>query len=209
MMKGVIEYLTSQTAEAKALRDHFIFKIVPILNPDGVINGNYRCCLSGQDLNRRWKAPSRVLHPVNFAVKKLIRTFAKDRELLLYCDLHGHSRRKNIFMYGNNLKDTPHSTRVFPYVLSKLCDYFSFEQCRFSMNRQKDGTARIAMYKELNIANIFTMEASFCGADKGDLKGQHFSTEALMNAGRRLMDALIVYAKIPIVQNINEIKEKK
>ena len=29
--------------EARALRDHFIFKIVPILNPDGVINGNYRC----------------------------------------------------------------------------------------------------------------------------------------------------------------------
>jgi len=47
MMKGVIEYLVGQTPEAKALRDNFVFKIVPILNPDGVINGNYRCCLSG------------------------------------------------------------------------------------------------------------------------------------------------------------------
>ena len=105
MMKGVIDFLVGSTPEARALRDHFIFKIVPILNPDGVINGNYRCSLSGQDLNRRWKAPSRVLHPVNFAVKRLIRSFAKDRELMLYCDLHGHSRRKNIFMYGNNVKE--------------------------------------------------------------------------------------------------------
>lgn len=105
MMKGVIDFLVGASPEAKALRDHFIFKIVPILNPDGVINGNYRCSLSGQDLNRRWKAPSRVLHPVNFAVKKLIRSFSKDRELTLYCDLHGHSRRKNIFMYGNNIKE--------------------------------------------------------------------------------------------------------
>jgi murein tripeptide amidase MpaA len=73
IMKGLIDYLVSQTPEAKALRENFVFKIIPILNPDGVINGNYRCCLSGQDLNRRWKAPNRVIHPVNFAVKKLIR----------------------------------------------------------------------------------------------------------------------------------------
>jgi len=79
MMKGVIDFLVSNSPEAKALRDNFVFKIVPILNPDGVINGNYRCSLSGQDLNRRWKSPSRVLHPVVFAVKKFMRTFAKER----------------------------------------------------------------------------------------------------------------------------------
>mmetsp|Transcript_4820 Transcript_4820/g.7257 ORF Transcript_4820/g.7257 Transcript_4820/m.7257 type:complete len:212 (-) Transcript_4820:2168-2803(-) len=208
MMKGVIEYLVSNTPEAKALRDHFVFKIVPILNPDGVINGNYRCSLAGQDLNRRWKVPSKILHPVNFAVKRLIREFQKEREVLMYCDLHGHSRNKNIFMYGNNLKESPHSTRVFPYILSKLCDYFSFEQSRFSMNKSKDGTARIAMFKELGIPNIFTMEASFCGADKGSLKNQHFTTEYFMNAGRYLLEAMIVFCKIPIVQGINELKTK-
>jgi acetoacetate decarboxylase len=58
---GVIDFLTDMTnKEAALLRDHFIFKIVPMLNPDGVINGNYRCSLAGVDLNRRWKAPSRV-----------------------------------------------------------------------------------------------------------------------------------------------------
>ena len=105
MMKGVIDFLTGCSPEAKALRENFVFKIVPILNPDGVINGNYRCSLSGQDLNRRWKTPSKILHPVVFAVKKFMRVFSKEREIVLYCDLHGHSRRKNIFMYGNNLKD--------------------------------------------------------------------------------------------------------
>jgi len=47
MMKGVIDFLTGHSPEAKALRDNFVFKIIPILNPDGVINGNYRCSLSG------------------------------------------------------------------------------------------------------------------------------------------------------------------
>jgi murein tripeptide amidase MpaA len=127
MMKGLIEFLVGNTPEAVVLRDCFIFKIVPMLNPDGVINGNYRCSLAGQDLNRRWKNTLKNLHPENFAVKRLIRSFKKERDIVLYCDLHGHSRRKNIFMYGNNEEGMPHKTRVFPYIMSKLLGYFSFE----------------------------------------------------------------------------------
>lgn len=43
MMKGVIDFLTDpDNEEAQMLRDNFVFKIIPMLNPDGVINGNYR-----------------------------------------------------------------------------------------------------------------------------------------------------------------------
>lgn len=58
MMKGVIDFLIGDSEEAKILRNNFVFKILPMLNPDGVINGNYRCSLAGCDLNRRWKHPS-------------------------------------------------------------------------------------------------------------------------------------------------------
>ena len=47
MMKGVIDFLVGNSPEAAALRDNFVFKIIPMLNPDGVINGNYRCSLVG------------------------------------------------------------------------------------------------------------------------------------------------------------------
>lgn len=180
MMKGVIDFLVSNTPEAQALRDSFVFKIVPMLNPDGVINGNYRCSLSGQDLNRRWKNPSKILHPVNSSVKKLIRSFNREREIVLVCDLHGHSRRKNVFMYGNNFEDRPHSTRVFPFIMSKLCDFFSFEYSRFSVHKSKEATARVTLWRELKIPNVFTMEASFCGADKGEFKDKHFQPEHFM-----------------------------
>lgn len=43
-----------ESNEAAMLREKYIFKIVPMLNPDGVIHGNYRCSLSGHDLNRKW-----------------------------------------------------------------------------------------------------------------------------------------------------------
>ena len=58
MMRGVIDFFTDvDNYEAKLLREKYIFKIIPMLNPDGVINGNYRCSLAGCDLNRRWKNP--------------------------------------------------------------------------------------------------------------------------------------------------------
>lgn len=37
---------------ASLLRENIIFKIVPMLNPDGVIIGNYRTGVFGKDFNR-------------------------------------------------------------------------------------------------------------------------------------------------------------
>jgi hypothetical protein len=36
-MKGVLEFLTSNAPEALALRRALVFKVVPVLNPDGVV----------------------------------------------------------------------------------------------------------------------------------------------------------------------------
>ena len=44
-----------------------------MLNPDGVIYGNYRCSLLGCDLNRRWDNPNRLLHPTVYYAKKLVK----------------------------------------------------------------------------------------------------------------------------------------
>jgi murein tripeptide amidase MpaA len=51
-MEGIVEFILGNEKEAKHLRDTYVFKIIPMLNPDGVIVGNYRCSLSGLDLNR-------------------------------------------------------------------------------------------------------------------------------------------------------------
>ena len=196
MMKGVIDFLTSEWLEAQALRKLFVFKLIPMLNPDGVVNGNYRCSLAGVDLNRRWKAPSKLIHPTVYETKKLWRDFHKEREITLFCDLHGHSRRKNIFMYGNSIPEDPSLTRIFPFIMSKLWDYFSFKDSRFSVTKSKEKTARISLFRELNIPCIYTMEASFWGADKGEYANIHFNEEHLMNIGRKLISALIIYCKI-------------
>lgn len=68
-------------------------------------------------------------------------------------------------MYGNTSVDGPEKYRLFPYIMSKLLDYFSYDYCRFSCHKSKESTARIALFRDLKITNIFTMEASFCGAN--------------------------------------------
>ena len=64
VMQGVIDFLISDHEKAQYLRNHVVFKIIPMLNPDGVIHGHYRTSLSGADLNRRWKKINKVFFVV-------------------------------------------------------------------------------------------------------------------------------------------------
>lgn len=41
IMQGLLHHLTSNHPNALMLRDKFVFKIIPMLNPDGVIHGRY------------------------------------------------------------------------------------------------------------------------------------------------------------------------
>lgn len=161
-MKGVLNFLTNtEDPGAELLRQHFVFKVIPMLNPDGVINGNYRCSLAGCDLNRRWKAPSKILHPTIYSCKQMVLQFAKERELSLFCDFHGHSRRKNIFMYGCNNANSPEENRIFPFILGAICPFFIYSNSRFGNQKSKEATARMSLFNEVKCANIFTLEASF------------------------------------------------
>ena len=150
MIKGMIDYLVGPSLGARMLRDTFVFKIIPMLNPDGVINGNTRCNLVGVDLNRVWIEPNKKLHPSIWHTKQLLIEFQKERELFLFCDLHGHSRKKNMFMYGNCEKnDTRYREKVFPYLLEKAADIFNFNDCSFAIQKSKESTARVVGWKEL------------------------------------------------------------
>ncbi|XP_074656426.1 uncharacterized protein LOC141909731 isoform X2 [Tubulanus polymorphus] len=100
MMKGVLDYLTGNSQTAQALRDRYVFKLVPMLNPDGVIVGNYRCSLAARDLNRNYRHPRKDNFPTIYYTKSMMEELSKQHEIVFYCDLHGHSRKNNVFMYG-------------------------------------------------------------------------------------------------------------
>ena len=62
MMHGLLETLLNPKGKeeedlVRNLKDYFEIYIIPMLNVDGVVNGNYRCSLAACDLNRKWSKP--------------------------------------------------------------------------------------------------------------------------------------------------------
>ena len=72
MGKGFLEYICGNTEEAKYLRRNIIFKVVPMINPDGVVVGNYRTSFCGRDLNRMFKMNNDFLIPEVRSLKELV-----------------------------------------------------------------------------------------------------------------------------------------
>ncbi|DBA97263.1 TPA: hypothetical protein ACH3X1_015010 [Trebouxia sp. C0004] len=219
IMRGLLESLTGPSPAAHALRDKYLFMVVPMLNPDGVAFGNYRCNLGGYDLNRVWQQPDPLLHPTVHATKALLKQLHAARGVALYCDLHGHSRKHSTFMYGCEQAPSPQASssssgvicggggqnrrpgsgpagpRLFPFMLQQRCpDLFSYTSSSFRVQRSKAGTARVVCWQELGISNSFTLEASFAGPDTGAFAGTHYDTSQLESIGANLALALLDYS---------------
>jgi len=143
-----------------------------MLNPDGVVCGNSRCSLKGYDLNRKWHRPTPENEPVIFAVKEMIKHLNDTRNLLLIVDFHGHSNIKGMSLYGCEAaggsigdKDNAKKSTSFPAILEKFCGGTRYTMWKVKRNRA--GTARVSFWRELELANSYTLEASFCCAIKG------------------------------------------
>lgn len=134
-----------------------------------------------------------------------------EREVVLYCDFHGHSRKNNVFMYGCDASRDGAGTRlrqrVFPLMLSKnapdkvghrclratCCSdsgnapavplpelspwgwdptdpgapQFSFASCKFQVQKRKEGTGRVSMWR-LGVSHSYTLEVAFSGSTLGE-----------------------------------------
>uniref|UniRef100_A0A8C3MSY2 Peptidase M14 domain-containing protein n=1 Tax=Geospiza parvula TaxID=87175 RepID=A0A8C3MSY2_GEOPR len=164
--QGIIDFLVSHHPIAKVLRDHLVFKIAPMLNPDGVYLGNYRCSLLGFDLNRHWANPSPWAHPTLHGVKELIIDMYNNPKINLefYIDIHAHSTMMNGFMYGNIFEDEERFQRqaVFPKLLCQNAEDFSYSSTSFNRDAVKAGTGRRFLGGLLNDTSYcYTLEVSF------------------------------------------------
>ncbi|XP_055709584.1 cytosolic carboxypeptidase Nna1 isoform X5 [Phlebotomus papatasi] len=196
MMKGLMDFITGDSYVAKRLRHKFIFKLIPMLNPDGVIVGNTRSSLTGKDLNRQYRTVIRETYPSIWYTKAMIKRLMDDCGVVMYCDMHAHSRKHNVFIYGCENKRQPEkklSEQVFPLMLHKnVADKFSFESCKFKIQKNKEGTGRIVVWM-LGVTNSYTIEASFGGTTLGSRSGTHFNTMDYEQLGRAFCETLMDY----------------
>ncbi|XP_069480385.1 cytosolic carboxypeptidase 4 [Ambystoma mexicanum] len=211
VMKGTLEFLLSSDPAAEILRESFIFKIIPMLNPDGVINGNHRCSLIGDDLNRQWLNPSKDLHPTIYHTKGLLCYLRSiGRTPLVFCDYHGHSQKKNVFLYGCSIKETLWQAgcvvdkdvlledvgyRALPKILDKVAPAFSMTNSSFLVEKSRASTARVVVWREIGVLRSYTMESTYSGCNQGPYKGYQMGTRELEEMGVKFCLALLVLHK--------------
>jgi hypothetical protein len=99
-----------------------------MLNPDGVVDGNFRCDSLGYNLNRFYTDPSREKQPEIFGVKTFVIDMIKANLIHFCLDLHAHVNKQGSFMYGNSTSALKDQVQVclFPKLLEYNCRYFDF-----------------------------------------------------------------------------------
>ncbi|XP_048260843.1 cytosolic carboxypeptidase-like protein 5 isoform X3 [Bombus terrestris] len=76
VFNGFLNFLVNRDDNiAINLRRLYVFKLIPMLNPDGVVRGHYRMDTRGINLNRVYLNPSLKDHPTIYAARNLIRYY--------------------------------------------------------------------------------------------------------------------------------------
>ena len=168
----MLKFLVSDDVRAVILRKFFVFKIIPIINVDGVYRGHFRYDSNGLNMNRHYANPNIKQQPEIFAIRKLMLYFDNEKRVKYYFDLHGHVTQRGLFFYGNNndfLKQIENI--LLPTLLELNSPHFTMEASNFSAKSMqtkekgdaysKEGTGRVFFSRECDIIHSYTVEASY------------------------------------------------
>ena len=199
MLNGFLKWACSADPRAVEARKHFVFKVIPMLNPDGVFRGYYRTDTMGLNLNRFYQTPDINTAPTIWATRAVV--VAEAPRLYFYVDLHGHAAKRGIFMYGNYL-DFPKQVEAFAFakLMAANCANFDFEGSNFTERNMKakdkrdglskEGCGRVALYRATGLALCFTMEANYhSGAVVNTLAESGLQEPAEAQTGSKLYES--------------------
>eukprot|EP00919_Chromeraceae_sp_WS-2016_P011489 GHVR01026823.1.p1 GENE.GHVR01026823.1~~GHVR01026823.1.p1 ORF type:complete len:229 (+),score=5.91 GHVR01026823.1:1183-1869(+) len=173
ILNGFIKYLFNQSSVSEKLLANFVFYILPIINPDGVAEGNFRTDSYGKNLNRYYSDPCPQKQPEIYVIKNFITAMIKQNIIHFCLDLHAHVNKQGAFIYGNSISNLKNQVEVclFPKILSFNCEFFDYDACNFSEknmsskdkvdNLTKEGASRVSIYKDTGLPFCWTLECNY------------------------------------------------
>ena len=169
MLDGILLAILGNDSRGAALRSNFVFKVIPVLNPDGVYRGNFRVDQNGVNLNRCYLNPSLFDHPSIYGAKHY---FLSLKHVRYYFDLHAHNSKRSCFLFGNFLGfDRQPENQIYAKLVELNTQYFEFNECDFSErsmsakdpkdHHSKEGSGRVALFHSTGIIHTYTVECSY------------------------------------------------
>ena len=175
--KGILNLLMDPLdLQARELRARYVFKLIPMLNPDGVFRGHFRMDQLGNNLNRYYMENDSLLQPSIFAAKSLIDFYAEEGKLAVYLDFHAHASKRGCFIYGNVLNnlDDQIQNQLYCKLISLNSAHFDYEACLFSKDHMSridmcdqakglsaEGSGRVATYLKHKLIHSYTIECNY------------------------------------------------
>ena len=172
---GFLQFLLREDdPRARALRERFVFKLVPMINPDGVFRGHYRADTLGNNLNRMYLHANAKEHPAIHAIAAVVRKLHASRQLQFYVDLYAHATKRGCFLYGNAITDD-HEKMIDNVLYAKLVaantKWFDFNGCVFTERNMygkdrrdglsKAGSGRVSVFKMTDLTHVYTLECNY------------------------------------------------
>ena len=127
-IEGLIKYLLSDSSESSHIRNLFIFKLIPMCNPEGVVIGNSRTTVTGVSLHHKHSEFTDIFSTEPKYIKKLAYKLHSKLGISLYLDLAGSYVNLNSYCHPSLYKKDEHSFLISNF----LSEFLAFKSnfCR-------------------------------------------------------------------------------
>nr|XP_027216138.1 cytosolic carboxypeptidase 1-like [Penaeus vannamei] len=114
--------------------------------------------------------------------------------------MYGCSRMQSWWLGDKEFLDHP-DFMLLPRLAQSCMATFSLRDCHFQIERARESTARVAVWRQFEIPMSYTMEASTCGCDQGPYKNYHLSPKQLQESGEGFCVSLSYLISTPEALN--------
>ena len=217
---GILKLLTDiNNPINKILLDNFIFKLIPIINVDGVSNGYFRLNTEGYNLNRCYLGPSPKINPENYAITKLFYFYSSNYKIRYYFDLHADMNTRGVYTFGNALKIFENHVEnvLFSFLFKINSNHVDFSHCIFTQKSMgskakndtagKEATSRVQFYQKTGLIHTYTIESTYFKGEfnKDNIEnenGKIYLIKDFERTGIDLLKSILDYEKLSLSDNL-------